>query len=82
MVGNCTTLASNPDILRLMRRMHKSDPKLGPGGEDKRSIIPIKLEDVDLWRHANPNMLARSRNWRRVRRRAAHLIFATVLRYL
>ena len=32
-----------------MRRMHKPDPKLPADHQDKRSIIPIELGDVDLW---------------------------------
>jgi len=32
-----------------MRRMHKPDPQLGPDQQDKRSVIPIELEDVDDW---------------------------------
>lgn len=33
----------------LMRRMHKPDPKLPPDQQDKRSVIPIELGDVDQW---------------------------------
>ncbi|HYN62303.1 MAG TPA: hypothetical protein VET87_22605 [Rubrivivax sp.] len=33
-----------------MSRMHKPDPKLGPGQQDKRSVIAIELADVDAWR--------------------------------
>jgi putative SOS response-associated peptidase YedK len=31
--------------------MHKPDPKLGPDAQDKRSVVPIELEDVDAWLH-------------------------------
>jgi len=34
-----------------MRRMHKPDPKLGPDQQDKRSVVPVEFEDVDLWLH-------------------------------
>ena len=32
-----------------MRRMHKPDPKLGPDQQDKRSVVPIELADLDTW---------------------------------
>jgi hypothetical protein len=32
-----------------MSRMHKPDPKLAPDKQDKRSVIPIELADVDQW---------------------------------
>jgi putative SOS response-associated peptidase YedK len=35
----------------LMSRMHKPDPKPGPDAQDKRSVVPIELEDVDVWLH-------------------------------
>jgi hypothetical protein len=31
----------------LKRRMHKPDPMVGPNEQDKRSVIPIELGDVD-----------------------------------
>lgn len=31
--------------------MHKPDSKLGPEAQDKRSVVPIELEDVDTWLH-------------------------------
>ena len=33
----------------LMNRMHKPDPKLRPGQQDKRSVVPIELDDVGTW---------------------------------
>jgi len=39
----------NADHHRLMSRMHKPDPKLGPDKQDKRSVVPIELDDVDTW---------------------------------
>ena len=42
-------LTLNADAHPLMRRMHKPDPKLAADQQDKRSVIPIAIEDVDLW---------------------------------
>jgi putative SOS response-associated peptidase YedK len=44
-----TMLTLNADEHPLMNRMHKPDPKLPPDQQDKRSVIPIELGDVDLW---------------------------------
>ncbi|MBV7417889.1 hypothetical protein KW830_05410 [Comamonas sp. CMM03] len=44
-----TMLTINADAHPLMRRMHKPDPKLPPDQQDKRSVIPIELSDVDRW---------------------------------
>lgn len=44
-----TMLTINADAHPLMSRMHKPDPKLGPDQQDKRSVIPIELSDVDAW---------------------------------
>lgn len=44
-----TMLTINADGHPLMSRMHKPDPKLGPDEQDKRSVIPIELTDVDAW---------------------------------
>jgi len=46
-------LTLNADEHPLMSRMHKPDPKLGPDAQDKRSVVPIELEDVDAWLHGN-----------------------------
>lgn len=48
-VESYTMLTINADGHPLMGRMHKPDPKLGPDEQDKRSVIPIALEDVDQW---------------------------------
>ena len=48
-VESYTMLTLNADAHPLMRRMHKPDPTLGPDQQDKRSVIPIELEDVDSW---------------------------------
>lgn len=44
-----TMLTINADAHPLMRRMHKPDPRLCPDEQDKRSVVPIELEDVDQW---------------------------------
>lgn len=44
-------LTINADAHPLMRRMHKPDPKFGPDEQDKRSVIPIEIEDADPWLH-------------------------------
>lgn len=48
-VESYTMLTINADAHPLMSRMHKPDPKLGPDKQDKRSVIPIELADVDQW---------------------------------
>ena len=42
-------LTLNADEHPLMRRMHKPDPKLAADQQDKRSVVPIELSDVDQW---------------------------------
>ena len=54
MVESYTMLTLNADEHPLMSRMHKPDPKLGPDAQDKRSVVPIELEDVDSWLHGTP----------------------------
>lgn len=44
-----TMLTINADAHPLMSRMHKPDPKLPADKQDKRSVIPIELGDVDQW---------------------------------
>ncbi|MEE9871530.1 MAG: SOS response-associated peptidase family protein [Delftia lacustris] len=44
-----TMLTINADAHQLMIRMHKPDPKLPADKQDKRSVIPIELADVDQW---------------------------------
>lgn len=44
-----TMLTINADQHPIMRRMHKPDPKLPPDQQDKRSVVPIELEDVHTW---------------------------------
>ena len=44
-----TMLTINADAHPLMRRMHKPDPKLAADQQDKRSVIPVEMADVDRW---------------------------------
>ena len=44
-----TMLTLNADQHPLMNRMHRPDPKRLPHIQDKRSVIPIGLADVDAW---------------------------------
>jgi putative SOS response-associated peptidase YedK len=48
-VESYTMLTINADEHPLMRRMHRTDPRRPPDMQDKRSVIPIALEDVDAW---------------------------------
>ena len=34
--------------------MHKPDSQLGPEAQDKRSVAPIELEDVDIRLYGTP----------------------------
>ncbi len=51
-VESYTMLTLNADAHPLMRRMHKPDPKLGPDEQDKRSVVPLRPADWDIWLHA------------------------------
>lgn len=51
LVESYTMLTQNADAHPLMRRMHRPDPKRPPEMQDKRSVVPIELEDVDTWLH-------------------------------
>lgn len=44
-----TMLTINADDHPLMRRMHKPDPALPPDQQDKRSVIPVELDDIEQW---------------------------------
>jgi len=48
-VESYTMLTLNADAHPLMNRMHRPDPKRPPNMQDKRSVVPIELTDVDLW---------------------------------
>lgn len=51
LVESYTMLTINADAHPLMRRMHKPDPRFGPDRQDKRSVIPVEMYDVDHWLH-------------------------------
>jgi putative SOS response-associated peptidase YedK len=48
-VESYTMLTMNADAHPLMKRMHRPDPTRGPDQQDKRSVVPIEMADVDLW---------------------------------
>ena len=49
---------STADLHPLMNRMHKPDPKLGPDQQDKRSVVPIELGDVDTWLNVSQEVVS------------------------
>lgn len=49
LVESYTMLTLNADAHPLMRRMHKTDPKLGPDQQDKRSVVPLAPTDWAQW---------------------------------
>ena len=49
LVESYTMLTLNADAHPLMRRMHRPDPKRSPEMQDKRSVVPIEMNDVDTW---------------------------------
>ena len=53
-IESFTMLTLNADAHPLMRRMHRPDPKRPPHMQDKRSVVPIELEDVDAWLFGTP----------------------------
>ncbi len=54
-VESYTMLTLNADGHPLMRRMHKPKPDLPPDAQDKRSVIPIELDDVEQWLQGSLN---------------------------
>ena len=50
-VESYTMLTLNADNHPLMKRMHKPDPKLAANAQDKRSVVPIEMADVNTWLH-------------------------------
>ncbi|MCC2597832.1 SOS response-associated peptidase [Pusillimonas sp. MFBS29] len=48
-VESYTMLTINADTHPLMRRMHKPDPRKPGSAQDKRSVIPIEVDDADCW---------------------------------
>ena len=57
-VESYTLLTINADGHPLMGRMHRPDPKRAPDNQDKRSVVPIEPEDVDLWLAGTPAEVA------------------------
>jgi putative SOS response-associated peptidase YedK len=53
LVESYTLLTLNADAHPLMRRMHRPDPKRPPEMQDKRSVVPVELADVDCWLHGS-----------------------------
>ncbi|MDH4392687.1 MAG: SOS response-associated peptidase family protein [Aquabacterium sp.] len=53
LVESYTMLTLNADAHPLMNRMHRPDPKRPPAMQDKRSVVPIALADVDAWLHGS-----------------------------
>lgn len=49
LVESYTMLTLNADQHPLMNRMHRPDPTRPPEMQDKRSVVPIELEDVNTW---------------------------------
>ena len=49
LVESYTMLTINADSHPLMSRMHKPDPRLPVDQQDKRSVIPIEMRDIDQW---------------------------------
>ena len=49
MVESYTMLTINADSHPLMRRMHRPDLRRPLDMQDKRSVVPIALADVDTW---------------------------------
>ena len=49
LVESFTMLTINADAHPLMSRMHKPDPRLGPDGQDKRSVVAIAPADQARW---------------------------------
>ena len=44
-----TILTLNADAHPLMKRMHKPDPTRPLNMQDKRSVVPVELAEVDAW---------------------------------
>ena len=48
-----TMLTINADGHALMNRMHKPYHAYGPNDQDKRSVIPIEVDQTEQWLHGN-----------------------------
>lgn len=53
-VESYTLLTINADAHPLMSRMHRPDPTRPPHMQDKRSVVPLELEDADQWLFGTP----------------------------
>jgi putative SOS response-associated peptidase YedK len=58
-VESYTMLTLNADSHPLMNRMHKPDPTRPVDQQDKRSVVPLELEDVDQWLFGTQEQAAR-----------------------
>lgn len=52
-VPNFTALTCNCDHHPLLARLHKPDPKLPPGKQDKRSLVHVAPENWEQWLHGS-----------------------------
>lgn len=52
-IESYTMLTINADDHQIMSRMHKPDPKLPPDQQDKRSVISIEPQDLEVWLHGS-----------------------------
>lgn len=48
-VHHYTMLTQNCDGHPTLSRLHKPDPQLPPGAQDKRTLVPIAPNDWDVW---------------------------------
>lgn len=49
LVESYTMLTINADSHPLMSRMYRPDPKPPADEQDKHSVIPIEMQDIDQW---------------------------------
>lgn len=58
-IASYTMLTTNADAHPLFSRMHKPDPKLPPGSQDKRCPVAIEAADVEIWLGGSIDQAAR-----------------------
>lgn len=58
-IESYTMLTMNANQRPLTSRMHRSDPKRPPDGQDKRSVVQIEIEDVDQRLHGTIEQAAK-----------------------
>lgn len=58
-VESYTMLTLNADDHPIMSRMHKPDPKLPADRQDKRSVVPLELPDIDPWLYGTVEQAAK-----------------------